>query len=240
MQLTAAAVTPHAEHAARRPAGAADVAAADAGARQQTRTRMKHWVISLGCLLCCTAVSLAQDSARLSDDSILHLVLSTAFPDSGFTVVVPTTGFGDFGYKGFDLADVNHVEAMKSSICEEFAYRGYDVGALLDSLISRNAKPSNIKLNSCLEKGYFVDHDRSYDRYVLNFPKPGWDEWHRDHPKAHGLTQASLPAYDAKSGLCLIFVGTIRGGLDGAGCLLLYRYEDGLFKLLGRIFLWEV
>jgi hypothetical protein len=34
MQLTAAAVTPPAEHAVRRPAGAADAAAADAGVRQ--------------------------------------------------------------------------------------------------------------------------------------------------------------------------------------------------------------
>ena len=34
MQLTAAAVTPPAEHAARRPAGAADAAAADAGVRK--------------------------------------------------------------------------------------------------------------------------------------------------------------------------------------------------------------
>jgi len=34
MQLTAAAVTPPAEHAARRPAGAADAAAADADVRQ--------------------------------------------------------------------------------------------------------------------------------------------------------------------------------------------------------------
>jgi hypothetical protein len=33
MQLTAAAVTPHAEHAARRPAGAVDAAAADACVR---------------------------------------------------------------------------------------------------------------------------------------------------------------------------------------------------------------
>jgi hypothetical protein len=33
MQLTAAAVTPPAEHAARRPAGAADAAAFDAGVR---------------------------------------------------------------------------------------------------------------------------------------------------------------------------------------------------------------
>ena len=33
MQLTAAAVTPPAEHAARRPAGASDAAAADAGVR---------------------------------------------------------------------------------------------------------------------------------------------------------------------------------------------------------------
>jgi len=34
MQLTAVAVTPPAEHAARRPAGAADAAAADASVRQ--------------------------------------------------------------------------------------------------------------------------------------------------------------------------------------------------------------
>ena len=39
MQLTAAAVTPPAEHAARRPAGAADAAAADAGVR---RTTLEH------------------------------------------------------------------------------------------------------------------------------------------------------------------------------------------------------
>jgi len=37
MQLTAAAVTPPAEHAARRPAGAAGAAAADAGVRQTKR-----------------------------------------------------------------------------------------------------------------------------------------------------------------------------------------------------------
>ncbi|MGD1047304.1 MAG: hypothetical protein ABR899_00965 [Candidatus Krumholzibacteriaceae bacterium] len=203
---------------------------------------MKLWMISIACLLYCTAVSRAQESVHLSDDEILRLVLSTSFPDSGFAVVVPTTGCGDFGLQGIAVAlgDVKQIEAIKSSICKNFACQGYDVSVLLDSLIARNAMPWNITLDSCLEKGYFVDRNLIYRRYVLRFPKPGWDEWHRDHPKAHGLTQVSLPAYDAKSGLCLIFVGTIRGGLDGAGSLLLYRYEDGLFKLLGRIFLWEV
>jgi hypothetical protein len=45
MQLTAAAVTPPAEHAARRPAGAAGAAAADAGVRREFRISM------LGCLV---------------------------------------------------------------------------------------------------------------------------------------------------------------------------------------------
>jgi len=201
---------------------------------------MKLWIISVACLLFCAAVTLAQESVTLKDDDIFRLILSTSFPDSGFTVVVPTTGFGDFGYEGFDLGDVNHVEAIKSSICESFACLGYDISVLLDSLIVRNAKPSNIKLGSCLEEGYFIDQDRTYERYVLKFPKPGWDEWHCDHPRAHGLTQVSLPAYDAESGLCLIFVGTIRGGLEGAGCLVLYRYEDGRLGELGRIWLWQV
>ena len=43
MQLTAAAVTPPAEHAARRPAGAADASAADAGVRH-ARTWLDKYV----------------------------------------------------------------------------------------------------------------------------------------------------------------------------------------------------
>jgi hypothetical protein len=42
MQLTAAAVTPPAEHAARRPAGAADAAAADAGVRPLIKNEDKN------------------------------------------------------------------------------------------------------------------------------------------------------------------------------------------------------
>jgi hypothetical protein len=47
MQLTAAVVTPPAEHAARRPAGAADTAAADAGVRhaREMATKEINWFI---------------------------------------------------------------------------------------------------------------------------------------------------------------------------------------------------
>jgi hypothetical protein len=43
MQLTAAAVTPPAEHAARRPAEAADAAAADAGVGQRILLFVLDW-----------------------------------------------------------------------------------------------------------------------------------------------------------------------------------------------------
>jgi len=58
MQLTAAAVTPPAEHAARRPAGAADAAAADADVIRTfggstSETVLMLFVVSLTLLLEC-------------------------------------------------------------------------------------------------------------------------------------------------------------------------------------------
>jgi len=59
MQLTAAAVTPPAEHAARRPAGAADAAAADAGVRhtrEMDKIATNILIIGFAVVLLCSAV----------------------------------------------------------------------------------------------------------------------------------------------------------------------------------------
>ena len=184
------------------------------------------------CFLLSATTSFAQQDVPLGDNDILRLILTTSFADSGFTVVAPNTGFG------ID-EDATDVEAIKSSICENFACQGFGVSALLDSLLARNVNSSDITLASSPIDGYIIDYDGTYWRYLAEGDK-GWDAWHRDHPNAHGWTQVSLPAYDAESGLCLIFVGTLRGVLAGSGYLLLYRYEDGEFKRLGRVLLWEV
>jgi hypothetical protein len=100
MQLTAAAVTPPAEHAARRPAGAAGAAAADACVRNRRGTimifRMASMVVLLSALFyCCDSPEQAdfdsipivygtiRDAASGETlDSVLVAFASGAWPDS--------------------------------------------------------------------------------------------------------------------------------------------------------------
>jgi hypothetical protein len=191
--------------------------------------------------LLCGATLSPQASATVADEAILRLVLLASRPDSGYAVIVPTTGFGDFGFEGMrNRADVKSVEARKTNICENFLCQGYDISSLLDTFIVRNSSVSQIKLESCVESGYLIDHDKAHVNYFQRNRMPSWKEWHQDHPKAYGLMQVSLPACDAASGFCLVFVGTLRYELAGVGYLILYRYEAGMLKELSRQLLWEV
>ncbi len=78
MQLTAAAVTPPAEHAARRPAGAADAAAADADVRHHEGKTMctRTMLFPVGLVLLLSVVSLT-----IADDSLDRRMRAVA-PDS--------------------------------------------------------------------------------------------------------------------------------------------------------------
>jgi len=48
----------------------------------------------------------------------------------------------------------------------------------------------------------------------------------------------SLPAYDEKTGLVVLYKGTHIHGLRGSGEAILYRYESGRLKRLKSVTLW--
>ena len=78
MQLTAAAVTPPAEHAARRPAGATDAAAADAGVRHVKRMQKPSSNIAILVLLLATLNCVHSDGTDLQVLVLKYCALDSA------------------------------------------------------------------------------------------------------------------------------------------------------------------
>src|SRR5262249_16177426 len=126
----------------------------------------------------------------------------------------------------WDRGDPERIRESKRYIAEHLQTEGIEVTELVDRLYARNAKPVRLTLESSPKDGYVIDFDGQYAKY---FEKNGggWEEWHKEKPKAHGYTTVSLPAYDAKTGLVLVYRGTQYDWLAGAGSIILYRYEKG-------------
>ena len=66
----------------------------------------------------------------------------------------------------------------------------------------------------------------------------GWEKLYRENPKARGMVEISLPAYNEKSDLVLVYVGIQFHELFGHGWLILYRFNDGELGELIRQGVW--
>jgi len=82
-----------------------------------------------------------------------------------------------------------------------------------------------------------IDYDGKFANYFKE-DGGGWEKWYKENPKAHGITTVSLPAYDPKTGLVLLYMGTQVHWLAGSGRVILYSYEKGELKELKRLEMW--
>lgn len=192
---------------------------------------MKSAIAAIIILTIISACHAGKPIAANQDNVIIEKVLHGKYDDGGFTVVAPMTDVAFLEGKEPDLSK------LKEYVKERLKVEGYDFGPLLDKLLEKNRVTKRLSIESHPERGYFVDYDGQYDKY---FKKDGggWEAWYKHHPKAHGLTGVSLPAYDEKHGVVLIYKGNQLGGLAGAGFLIAYRYENGNLKELARVMLW--
>jgi len=112
------------------------------------------------------------------------------------------------------------------------------IAALVDDYLGSNAAPSILSLNSDPGGGAYVDYDYKFDRY-LGRGGGGWFRWHLFRPGARESVVLSRPAYDAGTGLVLVYLGRSWASLGGEGDLVCYRLSDGNLTELGRILLWK-
>ena len=178
-------------------------------------------------LLAITLFSLqlaAETKSPPTTDEILSLVLQGSFKDGGFTVVDPDT-------------EVRHLEriAKDMGVIEDMLDLKYY--GLVEEFLEKNKKPSRLSLKSNLSKGYVIDYDRKFRRY---FEKDGggWEEWYKENPNAHGMTWVSLPVFDKKSGIVLVYKGSQSNWRAGGGFLIVYKYKDGKLEFIKSHMIW--
>ena len=125
----------------------------------------------------------------------------------------------------------------KKYVRENLKVQNEHIDQLIETLIQRNKRPVRLELTSSPQDGYLIDYDGKFEKYFKD-DGGGWERWYEENPRARGWTRISLPAYDPKTGLVLVYQGTQSHWLAGAGYLILYRYVDGKLEELGRVMLW--
>ena len=160
----------------------------------------------------------------------MSLVLKAFNPDGGYTLVDPRT------VSPADSKDPKGVMG-KMYISEHLQTNGVFVAALVDRLFERNTKPVRLTLESSPHDGYVIDSDASYEKYFKKHGG-GWEKLYKENSKAHSITTVSLPAYDEKTGLVLVYIATSSNSLAGSGWVVLYKYENGKLKEINRLMMW--
>lgn len=174
----------------------------------------------------------AQPSSYASDELLIARVLESHQDNGGYTVVDPETTMSHLVERWPDPL------LQREYLKEELAQAGFIAGPLVDALFDKNMKPVRLLLKSEPQRGYVLDHDGRFGRYFDMEDGRGWERWYAENPKAHEYTRVSLPAYDEASGLVLIYIGTQRHWLDGAGFLKMYRLKNGKLTEVWSRGLW--
>ncbi len=175
------------------------------------------------------ALANASDEPTTREKEILKLALAHRFPDGGYTVVSPKTSlYSVLQAKGHD---------ERKYISESLKADGVDVGALFDKLVARNKNGVSLSIASSPEEGYILDTEGKFSAY-FNKDGGGWEKWYRDFPLAHGHTQISLPVFDERKSVVMIYKGTQSDWLAGAGWVILFSYVDGKLIELKKVMIW--
>lgn len=198
---------------------------------------MKRLLFFMLALLALTAAGARAGEARAgvpasteAENALLAQVLKHNFSEPGYTVVWPEAEISHMS--GRDEAEIAQ---SKQYIIESLRVKDKALPALVDKLFERNRNPVRLTLKSSPADGYIID-DGTYAKYFEQ--GGGWEKWYADHPAAHGATTVSIPVADQQSGLVLVYVGTQRHWLDGAGFMLLYRRDKEGLHELARVMMW--
>lgn len=192
----------------------------------------------------------------IEDSLLLSLVLSRSYEEGGFTVIAPRSSLDSsvinepkYEEGGYTIVtpqtrlnhsiinEPNRVAQTKKYIFENIKIEKYEISKLVDLLFERNKISVRLSLKSSPKNGYIIDYDGKYEKY---FEKDGggWKKLYKENPKADGLTTVSLPAYDRKTSILLVYIGTQKHGLSGSGWVIAYKYKNGKLKELARVMLW--
>jgi hypothetical protein len=173
----------------------------------------------------------AQTSLTDEENKLLALALEKNFAGDGYTVVIPDT---EVHWLAGDEAGR---AKLRKSLAEKPALKNFELDSLFDRFFGRNKSPVRLTLPSIPGNGYVFDYDGKFAAYFAD-KGGGWGKWRKENPQAHGSTSVSVPVFDPRSGLVLVYIGTQFAPLAGGGYLVVYKLEKDKLVELVRIMLW--
>lgn len=160
---------------------------------------------------------------------ITEVILENLFCNGTYTIVDPVT-------ESYWIDDLDSTW-LKARFVREISLSNFDY-RLLDEFLEINQIPVQLSFSSSIPKGYWIDYNNDFQRYFDSNWGGGWWGKRIAHPLSIGMTQISRPVYDAATGYGVISVGTQYDWLTGSGDIILFKYENGNFIILGQVMIW--
>lgn len=187
-------------------------------------------------MVCCTALVAgnghgSKNIERASEDQMATL-LKQVFGNGSYTVISPETCISQV-----DVENRKELEKTKKYIVKNLKIRKYNSAELVKALFAYNTKPGRLSLKSSEKDGYLVDYEGAYAKYFEE-NGGGWEKLRKDHPSANGMTTLSIPAFDKKHNIFLLYIGTQYDYLAGSGNIVAFKVENGKIRELSRVMLW--
>ena len=112
---------------------------------------------------------------------------------------------------------------------------------LADSYRSRNTESYTLGPNLDLEQDYALMPREEAEKLFRQEGEEGakWDEFQATYPEAGGLVMFSRVGFGANEDRALVVMGFRCPGLCGAGGLYLLAKEEGSWKVIDTLMLWE-
>jgi len=126
----------------------------------------------------------------------------------------------------------------KENIQNKFIKYGYDYSRLVEALFERNTTDVILDISSSPENGYIIDYDETNIYPGKSWDPGAWENLRRDSPEVSEIIYISLPVYDPKTGIVLLYFSSSRGPLYGSGGIIAYEYKNGEIKLISRVEVW--
>lgn len=135
-----------------------------------------------------------------------------------------------FPYADFTESRNNNYVSTAAYVKKEFRRQGYKFDSVIEDLYARNRVRVTLDIQSDMSGAYFIDHEGLIKKYSGN-PKT----LRNDNPQFHSWMEISIPVYDEKAGVVLIF-RTIYRNLDNAdGSVVAYRYEGENLEYIAMV-----
>lgn len=161
---------------------------------------------------------------------ILRLLLTSGNPGR-YSIIVPEMSYRYFSkYFSYNYS-------IESFRIQQFQEKGYDITDLVGIFCDRNIEPVMMDIESSREHGYVIDYDGKYRSYMKE-PMFGFEKLQAENPGAGGFLEISVPAYDPRTNMILVYEGAWSHFLMGGGDLVLYEYKNGSLIKLCSVTVW--